>query len=154
MGTAGEYCFREEEGQLALRNWTAVLVTAVIALTLVPTAAAKGRDTLQMYTLSGPAEVIAQAAAGVELAGVRQTADGLRADAVLTRAQRAKLAASGVTVKVLRNRKGQSVRKQARLQRAGGFNVYRSWDEPGGIRDELYEVARRNPQLVKLEVLG
>ena len=37
---------------------------------------------------------------------------------------------------------------------AGGFNVWRSWDEPGGIRDELYDVARDNPQLVKLEVLG
>jgi hypothetical protein len=139
---------------MTLRNWTAVLATVVFAFAFSSTAAAKGRDTLQMYTLSGPAEVIAEAAAGVELADVRQTADGIRADAVLTRAQRSKLAASGVNVKVLRNRKGQSVRKQARLQRAGGFNVYRSWDEPGGIRDELYRVAKRNPQLVKLEVLG
>ena len=36
----------------------------------------------------------------------------------------------------------------------GGFNVWRSWDEEGGIRDELFSLARRNPQLVKLEVLG
>jgi hypothetical protein len=36
----------------------------------------------------------------------------------------------------------------------GGFTVWRSWDEPGGIRDELYDIARRNPQLVKLVVLG
>jgi murein tripeptide amidase MpaA len=36
----------------------------------------------------------------------------------------------------------------------GGFNVYRSWDEPGGTRDELSQVASQNPSLVKLEVLG
>ena len=43
---------------------------------------------------------------------------------------------------------------QAAAQAVGGFNVWRSWDEPGGIRDELYEVARRNPQLVDLDVIG
>ena len=37
---------------------------------------------------------------------------------------------------------------------ADGFNVWRSWDEPGGIRDELYKVARDNRDLVSLEVLG
>jgi len=37
---------------------------------------------------------------------------------------------------------------------AAGYNVYRSWDEPGGIRDELHAFADGNPQLVKLEVLG
>ena len=46
------------------------------------------------------------------------------------------------------------MQEQARLQQAAGFTVWRSWDESGGIRDELYSLARRNPQLVKLEVLG
>ena len=39
-------------------------------------------------------------------------------------------------------------------QAANGFTVWRSYDEAGGIRDQLYAVARNNPQLVKLEVLG
>ena len=107
-----------------------------------------------MYTLEGKAGTIGQAAAGVELAGVRRTASGIRAEAVLTRSQRAKLRASGVGVKLTRNRKGQTVQRAGRCPAAGGFNVWRSWDEPGGIRDELFDVARRNPQLVKLEVLG
>ncbi len=139
---------------MALKHWTAIIATVVVALTLAPAAGAKGRGKLQMYTLSGPTEAISKVAQGLELADVRQTASGLRADAVLTRAQRSKLAASGVKVKLMRNRKGQTVRRQAALQAAGGYEVYRSWDEPGGIRDELYQVARRNPQLVKLEVLG
>ena len=127
------------------------LAAAAIALMIAPAAAADG---LEMYTLRGSAATIGELTAGVELAGVRQTRRGLRADAVLTRSQRAKLVAAGVKVRLKRNAKGQTVTEQAALQAANGFEVYRSWDEPGGIRDELYDLAARNPQLVKLEVLG
>jgi hypothetical protein len=130
------------------------IVVVVVALAAVPSAAGKGKAKLNMYTVKGPAETISEAAPGVELVDVRQKPDAIKADVVLTSAERAKLAAAGVKVTVLRNKKGQSVRKQAARQAAGGYNVWRSWDEPGGIRDELYDVARRNPQLVKLEVLG
>jgi hypothetical protein len=125
-----------------------------IALGIAPGAAGQGRPMLEEYTLEGRADKIAEAVGGVELAGVEQTGPGIRADAVLTRSQRAKVAASGVDVKLTRNEKGQTVTEQAAAQAAGGFNVWRSWDEPGGIRDELYQVAGQNPQLVKLEVLG
>jgi murein tripeptide amidase MpaA len=131
-----------------------VVMVAAVALAITPAAAGKGGAKLNMYTVKGEAATITEAAPGVELVDVRPKASGIKADAVLTSGQRADLAAEGVAVKVLRNKKGQSVRKQAALQAAGGYNVYRSWDEPGGIRDELYAVARRNPQLVKLEVLG
>jgi murein tripeptide amidase MpaA len=129
-------------------------VVVVVALAAVPSAAGRSATKLNMYTVKGPAATISQAAPGVELVDVRQKPDAIKADVVLTSSERAKLAAAGVKVKVLRNKKGQSVRKQAARQAANGFNVWRSWDEPGGIRDELYQVARRNPQLVKLEVLG
>jgi hypothetical protein len=131
-----------------------VLAAAAIALAIAPAAAGKEREKLEMYTLEGGADKIAQAVGGVELAGVRQTASGLTADAVLTQDQRAKLAASGVKVTLKRNDKGQTVSEQAAAQAVGGYNVWRSWDQPGGIRDELFAVARQNPQLVKLEVLG
>jgi hypothetical protein len=126
---------------------------AVLALGL-PVAAVAKSDRLEMYTLAGDAGAIAKATQGVELAGERQTAAGLRAEAVLTRAQVSKLQASGVHVALTRNKKGQTVTEQARAMAVGGYNVYRSWDEPGGIRDELHAIANRNPQLVKLEVLG
>jgi hypothetical protein len=130
------------------------LAAVAVALAIAPAAAGQGREKLEMYTLEGRADKIAQATEGVELAGVQQTASGIRADAVLTASQRAKLAASGVQVELTRNRKGLTATEQAARQAAGGFNVWRSWDEPGGIRDELFAVARRNPQLVKLVVLG
>jgi Zinc carboxypeptidase len=125
-----------------------------IALAIAPAAAGQGRERLEMYTLKGNADKIARATAGIELAGLRYTRRGIRADAVLTQAQRAKLVASGVKVRLKRNARGRTVRAQAAAQAVGGFNVWRSWDEPGGIRDELFRVARENRQLVKLEVLG
>jgi hypothetical protein len=134
----------------------AVVGLAAFALAFVsfPAAARQPGPALEMYTLEGPADKIAEAAHGLELAGLRQTASGVTADAVLTKGQRAKLLASGVEVVLKRNEKGQTVTQQAAAQAVGGYNVWRSWDEPGGIRDELFDVARRNPQLVKLVVLG
>src|SRR5215216_335257 len=129
-------------------------VVFAIALAIAPGASGEGRPMLEEYTLEGSADKIAEAVGGVELAGVQQTQSGIRADAVLTRAQSAKVAASGVDIKLTRNKKGQTVTEQAAAMAVGGYNVYRSWDEPGGIRDELYAVARENRQLVKLEVLG
>jgi hypothetical protein len=140
--------------RLAGAAFTLMLLAPLTAL-LAPTAsAAPDREKLEMYTLEGSPGRIAEAAGGVELAGVRQTASGIRADAVLTESQRAKVAAAGVKVTLKRNNKGQTVTEQAAAQAVGGFQVWRSWDEPGGIRDELFDVARQNPQLVKLEVLG
>ncbi len=130
------------------------LAAVATALAIAPTAAGQGRERLEMYTLKGGTQKILRATGGVELTGVRYTRRGIRADAVLTRGQRAKLLASGVKVRVKRNRRGRSVSAQARAQQVGGYNVYRSWDEPGGIRDELYRVARRNPGIVKLRVIG
>jgi Zinc carboxypeptidase/Immune inhibitor A peptidase M6 len=129
-------------------------VAALVALLAAPAAGGKEHDSLQMYTVQGPADEVAEATQGVELAGVEQTASGLKAEAVLTRGQVSKLRASGVSVKLTRNKKGQTVAEQAAAMAANGFNVWRSWDAPGGIRDELFNIARRNPQLVKLEALG
>ena len=134
----------------------AVLGLAVLAatLSLAPAASGQSGEQLEMYTLEGSADRVHEAAGGAELAGVRRTAAGIRAQAVLTRAERAKVAASGVRIRLTRNKKGQTVTQQARLMAAGGFNVFRSWDEPGGIRDELHAIARDNRKIVKLEVLG
>ena len=147
-----------QKGEDILRTARAVTVIAVAALTLAgaSVAAGQGRNALQLqqYTLEGEAEAISAATAGVELAGTRRTAAGIRTYAVLTRTQVSKLRASGVSVKLTRNAKGQTVQEQAALQQAAGFTVWRSWDEEGGIRDELFSLARQNPQLVKLEVLG
>ena len=60
------------------------LATFAIALAVTPAASGQGSARLEMYTLEGSAAGIADAAGGVELAGVEQTASGIRAEAVLT----------------------------------------------------------------------
>jgi murein tripeptide amidase MpaA len=138
-----------------LKIWPSVALVAVAcSLAIAPVAAAAQREKLEMYVLEGPADKVAEAARGVELTDVKQSTAGTKADAVLTEQQAMKIRAQGVKVSLMRNGKGQTVSQQAALQAAGGFNVWRSFDEPGGIRDELYDIAASNRDLVKLEVLG
>lgn len=138
------------------RRVLVVLATFILTLALAPPAAVAkpANPALEMYTVEGQTDTISKAAPGLELAGLRRTGSGVRADAVLTESQRDKLAAAGVRVTLKRNAQGQTVSQQAAAQAANGYTVWRSWDEPGGIRDELVAVARANPNLVKLVTLG
>ena len=77
---------------------SAGLAAIAIALVIAPAAVGQSSQRLEMYTLKGRPDKIAKAAAGVELAGKRQTRTGIKADAVLTAGQRAKLEAAGVQV--------------------------------------------------------
>ena len=130
------------------------LIAVVGALPTTTLAASPKREKLDMYVVSGPAADVGEATKGLELVDIRHTADSTTADAVLSARQAAKLRAQGITVRLLRNDKGQTASQQARIQALNGFTVWRSWDEPGGIRDQLYDIAARNPQLAKLVVLG
>src|SRR5687768_18477627 len=105
----------------------ALVLLAMMALIASPVAAQPRGLGLEMYTLEGSEEDIAEAAQGLELAGTERTPSGIRTDAVLTPGQRAKLVAAGVRVTVKRNNRGQSVSEQAAAQKAAGFNVFRSW---------------------------
>jgi hypothetical protein len=121
------------------------------------TDASAGRDPdqLDVYTATVTAEqltVLTQA--GVDVSDQRQVSRGVELDMVLDKAQADLLRGHGIDVKLKRIKGGRTVRQFAAAQAAGGFTVWRSYDEPGGIRDQLYAAARNNPQLVKLEVLG
>src|SRR5215211_7581472 len=91
---------------------------------------------------------------GYDIGAATPVAGGVRVDLVLTEADVAKLAAQGVDAKPRRDKQGRTQRERAAAQAAGGYDVWRSFDEKDGIRDELYSIARRNPQIVKLEVVG
>jgi hypothetical protein len=117
--------------------------------------AAADKNTLQMYTATvEPATVATLAQTGVDIANTKQVAGGVRVDLVLSARDRDRLAAQGVNLALKRNKEGLTVQQQAAAQAAAGFDVWRSWDEPGGIRDELYDIAKKHPSIVKLEVIG
>jgi hypothetical protein len=112
-------------------------------------------DQLDAYTaVVQPDELATIAEQGIDVSGQRQVADGTELDMVLDQAQAERLRGKGVDLKLTRVKGGETVRQFAAEQAANGFNVWRSYDEAGGIRDQLYAAARNNPQLVKLEVLG
>jgi hypothetical protein len=134
-----------------------VFFTVVLAAGLVFTSwgTAAGKSTLEMYTATVDAATVATLAqAGIDIANTKQVAGGVRVDLVLSAREHDRLAAQGVSLDLKRNKKGLTVQQQAAAQAEGGFDVWRSFDEPGGIRDELYEIAKKHPSFVKLEVIG
>jgi hypothetical protein len=132
-------------------------LAAVLAAALVFTSWAVAAHTskLEMYTANVDQATIGKLAReGVDIAATEQVAGGARVDLVLSARERDRLAAQGVRLALKRNKDGLTVQEQAAAQAAAGFTVWRSWDEPGGIRDELYAIAKKNPSFVKLEVIG
>ena len=136
---------------------SAVTVSASLGLATASAATGAEDDSapLDAYTaVVQSAELPDIAAQGVDVSGQRPVANGIELDLVLDPAQADVLRAKGVDLKLTRVKGGKTVREFAAAEAANGFNVWRSYDEPGGIRDQLYAAARDNPQLVKLEVLG
>jgi Zinc carboxypeptidase/Immune inhibitor A-like, MAM domain len=111
--------------------------------------------TLEMYTATvSAAELQDLQQRGFDIASVETTEDGVLVALVLTAEERNALRKEGINLRLWRDRQGRTQTQRAAIQQANGFEVWRSFDEPDGIRDEMYELARRNPQLLKLEVLG
>lgn len=145
--------------RLIIGTLVSAVVTAMCAglTTSAATPAAPGRDPdrLDAYSATvAPSELPAIAQQGIDVSGQRLVKGGVELDLVLTQGQADRLEARGVDLELTRVKGGKTVRQFAAEQAADGFTVWRSYDEPGGIRDQLYAAASRNPQLVKLEVLG
>jgi hypothetical protein len=135
------------------------LFACVLVLGLVLTAGAsgagRGQDKLQMYTAIVDRPTVGRLVReGYDVAAAKDVSGGVRIDLVLSARERDRLAGRGIGLDLKRNKDGLTIQELAAQQSASGFNVWRSWDEPGGIRDELYQIAQRNPSLVRLEVVG
>jgi hypothetical protein len=93
--------------------------------------------------------------AGVDAEDITTEADGsaTKVETVLTERQAARLAAKGVKLGVKRIR-GKRSSQVLREQQAAGWEAYRSYSEPGGIRDEIAAVAARYPRLTKVVTIG
>jgi murein tripeptide amidase MpaA len=141
-----------------MQRWCLAAAVAVASSCLaVPGAAAKPRtaDRLDVYTAKvGAAKLADIEDQGLDIASSEAAGSRFKAQLVLTRDQRAKLAADGVKTKLTRVKGGKTVRQFAAAQAAGGFTVWRSYDEPGGFREQMYALARQNPQVTKLVKLG
>ena len=139
------------------RNFV-VAVTAALALAAgAQTADAKqAQERLDAYTAVVDAEGLAAIAeAGFDVGeGTRRVRGGTQVQLIMTAGQRAKLADAGVNATLTRVKGGQTVQQFAARMAVNGFNVWRSYDEDGGIEDQLRAAARNNPKIAKLEKIG
>ena len=99
-------------------------------------------------------QLSALAAQGFELTGAREVAGGTEVQLVASKAQRAQLRRDGIKTEFTRVKGGKTVKEFAAEQAENGFTVWRSWDEPGGFRDQMYAAARNNRGVAKLVQLG
>ena len=107
----------------------------------------------------GPAQLGLLRAAGLDrediatrrLGGSAGGARRIGVEVVVGRAEARKLIAQGVPLSE-KKIDGQPVSR--RMAAAASPTVFRSYSEPGGIRDELEQIARDNPHLTKLESIG
>ena len=133
----------------------AVTAALVLAFGAQVATAQRGQERLDAYTAVVTAEQLAAISeAGYDITSQQAVTGGTQVELILTRAQRNELRRSGADVKLTRVKGGMTVKQFAAQQAESGFEVWRSWDEPGGIRDQMYAVARDNPQLAKLVRLG
>ncbi|MGH2682125.1 MAG: M14 family zinc carboxypeptidase [Actinomycetota bacterium] len=141
---------------------TSLLVVLFVLFSLVGVstgASGAPRETksggLEMYRATVDAATFQELTeGGYDIASVRPTRKGIRVSLVLSRDERNQLRREGVKLRVWRDRRGRTQTRLATIQQAGGYEVFRPYDGPGGIEAEIRRVARRYPQIAQLHVLG
>jgi len=103
-----------------------------------------------------PRQLDALVAAGVDREDVvtgRTQRGSTRIEAILTYDQLKELRERGMDLTVKRV-SGQSASRVLAAEQQEGYDVYRSYSEPGGIRDELIATTRRYQALTELVPIG
>jgi hypothetical protein len=112
-------------------------------------------DRIELYQLdSAPGTAQALREKGFDV--VQQEAKGDKEHVELTAAQAdlAGLRKLGYKPEPVRNGQGQTQLEAAKAQAAGGYTVWKSYSEPGGIADQLKAIANANKDIVKLQSIG
>lgn len=113
------------------------------------------RDRIELYQLDSPlgtAEKLREQGFDV----VQQQVKNGKEHIELTAAQDdlAGLRKLGHKPEPVRNPQGQTQLEAAKAQAAGGYTVFKSYSEPGGVADQLKAIANANKDIVKLQSIG
>ncbi|MFC4007965.1 M14 family metallopeptidase [Nonomuraea purpurea] len=127
-------------------------------VTMTPQASADPlppRDRIELYQLDSPpgtAQTLREKGFDV----VQQEIENGKEHIELTAAQTDldALGKLGHKPEPVRNPQGQTQLEAARAQAAGGYTVWRSYSEPGGIAAQLKAIAAANRDIVKLQSIG
>jgi hypothetical protein len=135
---------------------------ALVAALGVPSAATArqqspgGADKVEVYVGTvTPQQFEELRRTGVDAAEAQKSADsaGIEVEVALTERQAARLAGKGVKLQVKKVR-GKAASQALREQASRGWSAFRSYSEPGGVRDEYVSTAARFPKLAKLVTIG
>lgn len=88
-----------------------------------------------------------------DLAGAEGSAGTVDVEAVLSEAQATKLRAAGVDLEV-KTVDGVAASEALRREAARGWEAFRPYGEPGGLKDEILAAAGRHRQIAKVVDLG
>src|SRR5829696_8604946 len=143
-----------------MHRWCLAAACAVaITGVAVPAASAKQRaaDRLDVYTVVTTAEQLAAFEdKGLDVAETHVTvrAGSVKTQMILTRDQLQDVRAAGASAELARVKGGKTIKQFAAAQAANGFTVWKSYDEPGGYRDQMYDLAAKYPGVTKLVKIG
>jgi hypothetical protein len=139
---------RAAAGLLALISATALATPGFAA----PPAAATGADTLGVYVGSlTPAQLAQLRAIGIDHdeAAITPAAGGaVTVETILSTRQAQRLTAAGVPLRL------KPTPSAARSRAAAAPTVFRPYNAPGGLREELEATAAKFPRLAKLVTIG
>ena len=114
-----------------------------------------GGDYLDAYTaVVSPAQLRDLVRSGHDVGNQRPEGENVEVSLVLSPTDVRRLDSQGIHPTLTRVKGGKTVRELAAAQAAGGYTVWRSWDEAGGIRDQMYAAAAANPSVAKVVKLG
>ncbi|MCC7020415.1 MAG: hypothetical protein IT332_11705 [Ardenticatenales bacterium] len=147
------------------RGWRAILVTAALAaLALANAVGVRGasgflaghRGVVDAYTIEIDDGELANLNLGrYGVLDIRRQGDRIHVALGLTLFERDELLAAGFEPVLWRNDAGQTAAGMfSAYQDQQGYKVYRSWDQPGGIKDELDALAAAHPDIVEKVVIG
>ncbi|HEV7710214.1 MAG TPA: M14 family metallopeptidase, partial [Asanoa sp.] len=143
------------------RRWLAATTAATLVAALVVASPARAKapdagDRLEVYVGTvTPAQLGELRAAGVDVGEATGGADGAntRIEAVLSGREADRMADRGVKLSVKKIR-GKAASQVLREQAQAGWDAFRPYNAPGGIRDELVATAARYPKLTEVVNFG
>ena len=147
---------RRRAGALVFALTAALVATLQAGLAYAKQPDPSDRDNVEVYAGTvNPQQLEELRKVGVDATDITQEADGsaTKVETVLTERQAARLASKGVKLDIKRIR-GKAGSQVLREQAAAGWSAYRSYSEPGGIRDEIAAVSARYPRLTKVVQIG
>ena len=93
-------------------------------------------------------------AGGHDIASVEETGDGFVVEVVLSPSERNRLSRDGIELEIVRNADGLSASEAAAQQRRSGYRVWRPWDGPAGLEQQIRSVADEHPGIAELHTIG